>query len=645
MDLLCWGNGDLGQTGHGGTGDITPEDSHLGEFTEGGLGRVKLMACGSAHSVVVTADNKIFVWGNGTSGQLGNGERTVKYQPVEITLPLEENRKGSDDNVQAIKIAGVACGSRHSFIWTKTGLAYSFGNNYYAQLGYDFQRADYKEHQLAPRLFRSLPSSLKISQVACGERHTLFALQDGRVAACGHNDCGQIGSGSDENVIVPHFVQGLDHVSKVTCGANHSLALTGDGRLFQWGCGRACGNTKKNILYPQHVMLQSSPVKEIAAGCWHSLLLTDGGNVFSWGMGQEGQLGLGEKCLQMSNPCLLSYSHLVQVTRIQAGDSYSAAVTAGGELLLWGQVPRVSQLSEHPSHRRIWIPQLVPLFNTKVSDVASGTWHVMALATRSSKKERDCAQSENDAPFRDHVRSTPLTEHTTTENTIKGFRQVGLEERKKEDEEESDERERANSEEALKERAKVHVSAFNRASSVTRTGSRLSTIKSGLWEANGGTVCLSDEGRWKEGYKKRGSKEIVFTTLHLLPTSVEDPDPLCPSILPRLQPRQQQAYTDTGKEREKCLSTIQKSGSDNRILSQVVTGLMLRPQPRPPGRRAGFEDGNVASCHGSSVRLHCGHKSPVYSSPLLLRPEEQVLVHPVPPVEDSFSQTSSRLCR
>lgn len=39
--------------------------------------------------------------------------------------------------------------------------------------------------QLAPRLFQNLPSSLKISQVACGERHTLFALEDGRVAACG----------------------------------------------------------------------------------------------------------------------------------------------------------------------------------------------------------------------------------------------------------------------------------------------------------------------------------------------------------------------------------------------------------------------------------------------------------------------------
>ncbi|XP_077417923.1 protein RCC2-like isoform X2 [Vanacampus margaritifer] len=75
--------------------------------------------------------------------------------------------------------------------------------------------------------FRSLPSSLKISQVARGARHTLLALQDGTGAACGNKDYGQIGSSSGENVIIPSFVEVLDHVAQVSCGANHSLALTG----------------------------------------------------------------------------------------------------------------------------------------------------------------------------------------------------------------------------------------------------------------------------------------------------------------------------------------------------------------------------------------------------------------------------------
>lgn len=54
MDLLCWGSGELGQTGHGRPGDISPEEAHLREFTVARLGGVKLMACGSSHSIVVT---------------------------------------------------------------------------------------------------------------------------------------------------------------------------------------------------------------------------------------------------------------------------------------------------------------------------------------------------------------------------------------------------------------------------------------------------------------------------------------------------------------------------------------------------------------------------------------------------------------
>ncbi|XP_076586672.1 uncharacterized protein LOC143320700 [Chaetodon auriga] len=148
MNLFCWGSGELGQTGHGRPGDIGPEEAHLREFTLVRLGRVKLLACGSSHSIVVTVDNKIFAWGNGTSGQLGDGQRAVRDRPVEVKLPQEVRIKGSDADVGDINIVGVACGSRHSFIWTDTGQAYSFGNNFYAQLGYDFQRADFKEHQV-----------------------------------------------------------------------------------------------------------------------------------------------------------------------------------------------------------------------------------------------------------------------------------------------------------------------------------------------------------------------------------------------------------------------------------------------------------------------------------------------------------------
>lgn len=62
----------------------------------------------------------------------------------------------------------------------------------------------------------------------------------------------------------------------------------------------------------------------------------------------QGQLGLGEDRIHTSTPCLLSYSRLSEVSRIQAGDSYSAAVTgepsAQPAAVAYGEVSSSHQL-------------------------------------------------------------------------------------------------------------------------------------------------------------------------------------------------------------------------------------------------------------------------------------------------------------
>ncbi|CAL8250691.1 unnamed protein product [Boreogadus saida] len=147
-ELLSWGSRELGHDGHGRPEAIANEEGPLRPFAQGCMGKVKLLACGSSHSVVSTDDNRIFAWGNGASGQLGDGGKTVKDQPVEVILPKQQAGVGCDLHVGGVSVVGVACGSRHSFVWTDTGQAYSFGNNFYAQLGYDFKRPDYKENQV-----------------------------------------------------------------------------------------------------------------------------------------------------------------------------------------------------------------------------------------------------------------------------------------------------------------------------------------------------------------------------------------------------------------------------------------------------------------------------------------------------------------
>ena len=78
----------------------------------------------------------LFSWGNGTSGQLGNNTSKTVHKPMPIALKAKT------------QIKGMACGARHSFFWTTDGQCYSFGNNFNAQLGYNFAKTDFKDNQV-----------------------------------------------------------------------------------------------------------------------------------------------------------------------------------------------------------------------------------------------------------------------------------------------------------------------------------------------------------------------------------------------------------------------------------------------------------------------------------------------------------------
>jgi alpha-tubulin suppressor-like RCC1 family protein len=83
-------------------------------------------------------ENRIFSWGNSNSGQLGIGDTKTTIQPHLVQLGVKPGTR----------IRGVICGTRHTFIWTEEGECFSFGNNFSAQLGYDFRKPDFKENQV-----------------------------------------------------------------------------------------------------------------------------------------------------------------------------------------------------------------------------------------------------------------------------------------------------------------------------------------------------------------------------------------------------------------------------------------------------------------------------------------------------------------
>ncbi|XP_068693163.1 uncharacterized protein [Montipora capricornis] len=374
--LLVWGCGEFGQHGHGHKEDVLCADALGSPLWLGQDRQVVKVACGSSHTLVLTDDNKIYGWGNSNSGQLGMGNSETNLQPRVLHLAVSSGTK----------LAGIACGTRHSFIWTQQGDCFSFGNNYSGQLGYDFRKPDFKENQLHP-LFVDTLLHRQVSEVACGARHSVFLFTNGQVAAVGVNSRGQIGCGDTVDVVCPKTVLDLSPISVIACGDSHTLAADVGGHVYAWGYGKACGS-KTDLLSPRCVYSshEDDAVIDLAGGDSHSLILLSSGAVYSWGNNFEGQLGQGKIVKFVSEPREICHSLLpAKVVSIAVGETTCAAVTDDGELYMWGKNSSHVIRDDENSRFFQFEPRLVPLGVWRALKVSCGSWHITCVVSAPPK--------------------------------------------------------------------------------------------------------------------------------------------------------------------------------------------------------------------------------------------------------------------
>lgn len=305
----------------------------------------------------------------------------------------------------------------------------------------------------------------------------------------------------------------------------------------------------------------------------------------------------------------------------------------GGELLLWGQIPCASRVSYHAGLKRLWTPQPVLLAGRKVSDVACGAWHLMALATWSREKNRHCARPETEAHFRDLVSKPLPTKHTEKENTVQDSRHgehealPGLERNESCEEKQTlEETQGAEKEERCvgnphKHEAteELHEAAFTRGRSAPGTDrprNARSLVESDPGDHRG-EGCGTAESWEPRSRLCRGTPHnlrVAFTTLHLLPRLQGEQSGSTSSTFPQIltgRPAQSRSLTQAQKARSEFLAElIRKSGSDGRTLHNCSLG----PKPRPPERCTSPGGQKAASCHLSRMRLQSGLRSPLYHS-------------------------------
>lgn len=114
-------------------------------------------------------------------------------------------------------------------------------------------------------------------------------------------------------------------------------------------------------------------VVKLAAHCEgkHYLALTADNMVYSWGLGEGGRLGLGDN-LPKDVPTKIEFFADKEVVNVYCGATYSAAITANGELYTWGR-GTFGRLGHNNSDDKN-VPTLVQaLKQYKVIDVTLGS--------------------------------------------------------------------------------------------------------------------------------------------------------------------------------------------------------------------------------------------------------------------------------
>lgn len=119
--VYTWGSNTYGQLGTNAASSNGPNPIVAVPYFNAENIRMKQVSVGYYHMAGVSEDGRLFTWGYGYEGRLGNGATSNKYVPQPISMPAAVEK--------------ALAGYYHTGIMTSDGAAYFCGQNVYGKLG------------------------------------------------------------------------------------------------------------------------------------------------------------------------------------------------------------------------------------------------------------------------------------------------------------------------------------------------------------------------------------------------------------------------------------------------------------------------------------------------------------------------------
>lgn len=277
--------------------------------------KVIQVSSGLNHTAAVTSDNKIWIWGKNSEGQLGLGDTNPRTIPT--LLP-------DFDNVKQVSVGG-----RFTVFITSEGKSYITGNDPFfvgndEQLWNIFTKIHYLNWQ-------------KIDQISCSPYHIAAVNDQGKVFLWGVGTSGELGLGNFDTERQPHLLNLDKKIKQVACGYGFTLFLTDEGEVYACGIngrGQLGLRGVGEINYPQKIH-NLPPISQVAAGGFHSLFLTITGEVYVCGSNSDYQLGIGETH-ERNILTPIKNNFLPQIKQVSGGHERSAFISSQGEIYMCG---------------------------------------------------------------------------------------------------------------------------------------------------------------------------------------------------------------------------------------------------------------------------------------------------------------------
>lgn len=160
--VYAWGRNTSGQLGIGNT-----EDSKYAKevVTEEGivLNNIVDISCGANTSTAIDKDGNVYVWGNGTNGEIGNNEFISKLIAVKANIKNVIKIETGEGNISALSTSGAL---------------YNWGKNTNGQNG--INSVDNTSYPMK--------SALEVVEVSNGYAHSNLKKVDGKIYGAGSTE-------------------------------------------------------------------------------------------------------------------------------------------------------------------------------------------------------------------------------------------------------------------------------------------------------------------------------------------------------------------------------------------------------------------------------------------------------------------------